>query len=251
MPSKKANTRVKKQPTAKPAVRRSAAVSVEQGGSRRLAGAAALLFWPVVGLTLLLWVVYRSLFQFPVWFDETLGKAIFFGLPVWFYVSMTRVTEIPDALAFNKLKPGLLQGIAFGGVFGFAVTLASLFRTGESVQAALLFSSNAFWWEFFLALMTGFWETLFFFAFVMTIIQLMYRKWSLLQQVLLTSVVFIVFHLPNLVLMFAGPYLVSYIVLIWAFSIGQAFIYSRNQNAYTLLISQAIWGMVLLVHVMN
>lgn len=247
MPSKKANTRVRKHAT----TRHSAAASSAQAGNRRLTGAAALLFWPVVGLTLLLWVVYRSLFQFPVWFDETLGKAIFFGLPVWFYVSMTRVMEIPDALAFYKLKPGLLQGIAFGGIFGFAMTLVNLFTSSEVVQAAPLFSSNAFWWEFFLALMTGFWETLFFFAFVMTIIQLMYRKWSLLQQVLLTSVVFIVFHLPNLVLLFAGPYLFSYIILIWVFSIGQAFIYARNQNAYTLMISQAIWGMVLLVHIMN
>jgi hypothetical protein len=229
--------------------RRSSALKpgVSRIATRRSAS-ASLLFWPVVGLTLLLWVLYRTLYDFPVWFDETLGKAIFFGLPVWFFVTMTRSMDVVDAFSFSKMKNGLLQGIAFGGIYGFAATILSLARSGAEVQTALLFSSNAFWWEFFLALMTGFWETLFFFAFVMTLIQKFNYKWSLLNQVLATSLVFIIFHLPNIALLFAGQYVLGYIFLIWAFGLGQAFIYSRHQNAYTLVISHAIWGMVLLVH---
>lgn len=210
---------------------------------------ATLLFWPIVALTLILWVLYRTLYDFPVWFDETLGKAIFFGLPVWFFVTMTNATEVVEAFAVSKLKRGLLQGIAFGGLFGFVATIASLVRSGSDVQAVQLFNSNAFWWEFFLALMTGFWETLFFFAFVMTLIQQTKHKWSLINQVLLTSLVFIVFHIPNLLLLFTGTYAIGYIFLIWAFSVGQAFIYARHQNAYALVVGHAIWGMVLLVHV--
>jgi len=214
-------------------------------------GSQKLLFWPIVALTFLLWVAYRSLFDFPVWFDETLGKAIFFALPVWFYVTMTRSQQIVDAFSIAKIKTGLLQGIAYGGMFGFAASLIALFSRGGQVQSVLLFSSDTFWWEFFLALMTGFWETLFFFAFVMTIIQIIYKKWPLINQVLLTSLVFIVFHVPNLVQLFSGRFLLGYILLIWAFSVGQAFIYARRQNAYALVLSHAIWGMVLLIHVQN
>jgi hypothetical protein len=222
--------------------------------SRKIAtarGSQKMLFWPVVALTFILWVAYRTLFDFPVWFDETLGKAIFFALPVWFFIMMTQNKEIVEAFSIAKIKQGLLQGIAFGGMFGFAASLVSLFSRGVQLQAAPLFMSDAFWWEFFLALMTGFWETLFFFAFVMTLIQMIYKKWPLLNQVLLTSCVFILFHIPNLVHLFSGRFLLGYIFLIWAFSIGQAFIYARRQNAYTLVISHAIWGMVLLVHVAN
>jgi hypothetical protein len=210
-----------------------------------------LLFWPIVALTFLLWVAYRSLFNLGVLFDETLGKAIFFGLPVWFFITMTRTQQIVDAFDVTKIKQGLLQGIAFGGIFGFVATLAKLYSSGASVEAAPLFASNTFWWEFFLALMTGFWETMFFFAFVMTMIQLLFKKWPLINQVLLTSLVFIIFHVPNLSILFSGGYFIGYLILIWAFSVGQAFLYARRQNAYTLVISHAIWGMVLLVHVAN
>lgn len=233
MPSNKPKTRAKKKLTV----------------TLKKTTGATLLFWPIVALTLILWVLYRTLYDFPVWFDETLGKAIFFGLPVWFFVTMTKTNEVVDAFKESKLKQGLLQGVAFGGIFGFIATLASLARSGSDVQAALLFSSNVFWWEFFLALMTGFWETLFFFAFVMTLIQQTKQHWSLVNQVLLTSLVFIIFHIPNLLLLFSGPYAIGYILLVWAFSVGQAFIYARHQNAYTLIVSHAIWGMVLLVHV--
>ena len=37
-------------------------------------------FLPILLLTFLLWLFYRSIFHFPVWFDESLGKLIFFAL---------------------------------------------------------------------------------------------------------------------------------------------------------------------------
>ena len=38
------------------------------------------LFFPIVILIGIIWFLYRSLFNFPVWFDEIIGKAIFFFL---------------------------------------------------------------------------------------------------------------------------------------------------------------------------
>jgi hypothetical protein len=205
----------------------------------------------MVILSLIMWVLYRRLFIFPVWFDETLGKAVFFGLPVMLYVGMTGEKAISDSFSFEKIKPGLLQGIAFGGLFGFAASIVQLVSSGDQVQASVLFAANSFWQDFLMALMTGFWETVFFFSFVMTVIQIVKKNWSLVQQVMLTSLVFMIFHLPNILLRFSGSYIIGYIILLSGFAVGQAFIYSRRQNGYTLVLSHAIWGMVLLEHVLR
>ena len=207
-----------------------------------------LIFWPLVILVLIIWFLYRSIFQFPVWFDEVIGKAIFFGLPVWLYMQMSRSSQIVESMFPEKINSGLLLGIAIGGLYGFAGSLMGAINAGGQVQAVPLFLSSQFWWEFFLALMTAFWETLFFFSFVMTVIMEKGKKWPLSWQVLLTAGIFLVFHLPNSILRFTGPALMTQIMLMFVFGLGQSLLFARWKNFYTLVISHAVWGMALLVH---
>jgi len=146
------------------------------------------------------------------------------------------------------MQSGLWMGLAIGGVFGFAGALASLARKGVIVQAAPLFATDAFWWEFMLAMMTGFWESLFFFCWITTVILEKYKKWPILNQVLLTAVIFLVFHLPNALLRFDLNLIGGQLFLLFFFAIGQALLFYRVRNIYALALSHALWGMVLLVH---
>lgn len=216
--------------------------------SARLPAAKHIAFFPLVVLTLIVWIVYRVQFKFPVWFDETIGKAIFFGLPVWLYISLTRSKSIRDTFAPERLEPGLLLGVLVGGVFGFAGTLAGLMRHHVVLQAAPLFASNMFWQEFFLALMTGFWESLFFYTWIMVVVQEKFHKWSLVNQVILTAVIFLAFHIPNIFLRFPLQTAMVEMMLLFLFAVGQAFLFAKSRNVFALMVSQAIWGMVLLVH---
>jgi hypothetical protein len=207
-----------------------------------------LVFFPIVVLTLLLWFVYRSLFTFPVWFDESIGKAIFFGLPVWFFVVITNYKAVAETFSLKKLQSGLLLGLAVGGVYGFVTSLLSLWQTGSTVQAAWLFTSNAFWYEFFLALLTAFWETLLFYSFCMTVVMDKYPQWSLARKVVLVGVIFVLFHIPNTYLRFTSPEVIPQLLLLFLFGLGQALLFAERRNAYALVLSHAIWGMVLLTH---
>jgi len=205
-------------------------------------------FWPLVCLVLVLWFVYRALFNFSVFFDETIGKAIFFGFPVILYISVSNFIEIKESFDFKKMHKGMLLGLAYGGIYGFAaaITAYGLNRTG--VQAVDLFSSTGFWWEFFLALLTAFWESLFFFSFVMLVLENKMKKWSLTKLVLVTALIFAVFHTPNAILRFDLSMVLYQVILMFIFGLGQALLFSKEKNAYALMISHAIWGMVLLVH---
>lgn len=205
-------------------------------------------FIPLLVLVLIIWCIYRYLFRFPVWFDETIGKAVFFGLPVWLYLSITRSRAISETIHLRFLQPGLWMGLAIGGIFGFAGVLASLWQRGVVVQAAPLFAAESFWWEFFLALMTGFWESLFFYCWIMTVILEKFRHWSLMNQVVLTALIFLVFHLPNTLLRFDLSLVGGQLILLFFFAVGQALLFARVRNLYALTIAHALWGMVLLIH---
>lgn len=207
-----------------------------------------IVFFPLLLLTLILWVLYRALFVFPVWFDESFGKGIFFGLPVWFYIVITQSEAIKDTFSYYKMQSGLLLGLAVGGIFGFTTIIMSLLQTGATPQAVPLFMSSVFWQEFFLALLTAFWETLLFFSFVMVVIQQKYAKLSLTFQLIMVVVIFMAFHLPNIILRYEGVAILSQVFLLSLFALGQALLFASRRNFYALVISHAIWGMVLLVH---
>jgi hypothetical protein len=205
-------------------------------------------FLPFIVLTLFLWFCYRSLFNFPIWFDEIVGKGLFFGLPVWLYVLITGTQKITETLSPSKLKRGLWLGIVTGGLFGFAAAILAAWQRTGVIQPAWLFATESFWGEFGLALLTAFWETLFFFSFVQIVIQERWHNWTWLRQAIAVAIVFLLFHLPNTILRFSGVAIGQQLVLLFAFAVGQALVFTRERNAYTLILSHAIWGMVLLAH---
>lgn len=206
------------------------------------------LFFPVLLVAVIAWYAYRWLFSFPVWFDETLGKAFFFGLPVWFYTVVSKRKDVLQPLRFSIFQQGLLLGVALGGLYGFITSTMSLLQSGGVVESAQLFQSTQFWYEFALALFTGFWETLFFYCFVAMVVFDKYKKVSLIWQMAVIVIIFLIFHLPNAFLRFSPALVMSQILLLFLFSLGQALVFYRWRNAYALMLSHAIWGLVLLFH---
>lgn len=205
-------------------------------------------FLPILLLALLLWVFYRFIFSFGVLFDETVGKAVFFALPVLLYVSLSGSKQILESFALRKLPQGLLLGIAFGGLLGFAAAILAAASRGGAVAALPYYLADWFWWEFFLAVMTGFFETLFFYSFVMIVVLEKFKKWSFWRQINFTALVFVIFHLPNIFLRFDPSSAFLQVMLLFAFAVGQALLFYQRRNAYVLVMTQAIWGMVLLIN---
>jgi hypothetical protein len=204
-------------------------------------------FAPMVLITIVLWFLYRSLFAFPVWFDETIGKAVFFGMPVWAYISITGFRPIIDSFRLDKIRPGMLQGLAIGGIFGFITLFIRLLQGNSSLQSVMIFVDNNFWWEMLLAFFTAFWESLFFFSFVMSVVQDRFVRWSLAKKVTLVTTIFMLFHIPNTFLRFELISVLPILLLLTLFAIGQGLLYANKQNGYLLVMTHTIWGMALLV----
>ena len=206
------------------------------------------LFLVFFSLTFILWSLYRSLFNFPVEFDETLGKAIFFALPVLIYVNTTKDKAVIKALDPKRLFPGLLRGLAYGGILGFMTILLVAIKKGSIFIPAPVFMADSFWLESFLALMTAFWESLFFFGFVQTVLSSVLKKPGIGKVLLLSSLIFLLFHLPNLVLRFSGLDVSFLVGLLYLFGFGQALIFSQEKSIYPLIMTHTIWGLILMIH---
>lgn len=206
------------------------------------------IFVSVLMLSLILWFLYRGLFRFPVVFDETLGKLIFFGLPVWIYLSIVQDESVLTGLKSEKIVPGLLRGIAFGGIFGFTAVFLAALRHGGPIVEVPLFIADRFWYELFLAILTAFWESLFFFGFLQTSLKNIFTSLDSQRRLLLTAFLFLLFHIPNTVLRFSGSGVGIQVLMLYLFGLGQALLYDREKNLYTLIMTHTIWGMVLLIH---
>jgi hypothetical protein len=207
-----------------------------------------ILFVTLVCISFLLWIFYRSLFNFSVLFDETIGKAIFFGLPILIYVNCLKDKQIFETIKPSKLFPGLLRGLAYGGMFGFVVVVASLLKSGRSIMAVPVFIVDEFWHEFFLALLTAFWESLFFFGFIQIIMGKVFKQIKSLDKIMLVGLIFLIFHLPNIILRFGGFDVSFLILLLYLFGMGQAIIFEKERNIYTIMMTHAIWGLALMIH---
>lgn len=204
------------------------------------------LLFQIVGL-FVIWALYRSLALFPEWFDEIFAKGIVFGIPSILYArSVIRGSE-RLGVASSRFWPGLYMGLLVGGIYGFVGAGRSIFG-GAHVEPALLFSSSVFWFQFFLAMMTAWWESVFFFGFIMNALQDEY-KFSEIIAVIGAVLVFILFHAP-LRIMLAGftPVTVAQLMLLAIFAAGQSILFLRTKSVYAVTISHALWGMVLMVY---
>jgi hypothetical protein len=204
------------------------------------------IFFALVALCFLFWLLYRSLFNFPVLFDETIGKAIFFGLPVLIFASVANYQKSSWALRPSKLFSGLLRGLAYGGLIGFFSLMIITIATQKTIEPIPLFLASSFWGELLLATLTAFWESLFFFGFFQTVLSDLIKSEG--RVILFVSLIFLVFHIPNLLLRFVGLDVTFLIGLLYLFGFGQAVIFSQEKNIYPLIITHTVWGMILLIH---
>lgn len=192
-------------------------------------------------------VIYRILGLFPSWFDEIFAKALLFGLPSLLYL---KSRKLDPGFSFNNLFHGLFLGLAVGGLFGFAGVLASMFK-GTHIQPFNLFLTAPFIYLFITSLFTSFWESVFFFGFIQNALATKIKKksLSLLFTVLFTSLIFVLFHSPILVINFGmTQQVLRMLVLLFFFALGQSLFYSRSKNMYALVLSYTFWGMVLALY---
>lgn len=195
-----------------------------------------------------IWIAYRALVQMPVWFDEGVAKAMVFGVPVFWFAARSRFIANELGLDPRKMLPGLYIGIAVGGLYGFMGVLTEVF-SGRQVVAANLFATSEFWWLAFLALLTAWWESLFFFGLPVQYVRSVAPWFSETLTAAFTVVLFMLFHAPlRLIVAGYSPFFLVQMGVLLLFAVGQYILYVRTKNMYSLVMSHLFWGLVIEIY---
>lgn len=203
------------------------------------------LFWMFLSVSLCSLAIYRATVISPVWFDEIVLKAFLFGAPVWLYALLTRQRPSFFGMEPARFWPGAFNGLAIGGILSFIAIATYSFRK-QSMLIPGLFESMSFWKEFGLAFATAWWESLFFYGFILPVLKEKIK--DELIALLATSFFFLIFHIPNLVLKVGVDAALQPLLLLTLFAFGQGIIFLRTKSLSTVVVSHAFWGMALLVY---
>jgi len=161
---------------------------------------------------------------------------------------VAKTDAISKALDPRQVLVGLLRGLAYGGIIGFVGVIVIALNRGSSYTSFPVFLADRFWIELLLATFTAFWESVFFFGFVQAVLA---HFWKFRGKVKIwggSSLIFLLFHLPNIMLRFAGLDVTFLIFLMYLFGLGQAILFDQEENIYPLIITHTVWGMILLIH---
>ncbi|HZZ98333.1 MAG TPA: CPBP family intramembrane glutamic endopeptidase [Candidatus Saccharimonadia bacterium] len=194
-----------------------------------------------------IWVLYRLTANFPTWVDEIFVKGLVFGIPAWAYACTIKDGHNRLGLNDKLFWKGMFSGLMLGGVYEFIGVFSYMLR-GTTFQHEYLFAEPLFLGAFFLALMTAWWESLFFFGYVLNRSLDMFHKQEI-PAIVMSAVVFVAFHAP-LRLMINGitPQFWYGLVVLFLFAVGQGILYLRTKSIFSIILSHALWGMVLLIY---
>ncbi len=200
---------------------------------------------------LVIWVAYRAAVRMPVWFDEGVAKAIVFGLPVFWFAARSPFVASEIGLQPRRLLPGLYLGLAAGGLYGFMGILTEV-SSGRQVAMAPLFATAEFWWLAFLALLTAWWESLFFFGLPVQFVRSIAAWFSDTVLGILVIGLFLLFHAPlRLIVAGYSPFFLVQMGVLALFAAGQYILYARTKNMYALVLSHLFWGLVIEIYAKN
>ncbi len=202
-------------------------------------------FWMSLCVSFFSLVLYRFSIVAPTWFDELFMKALLFGLPFWLYAKKSKHPPSFFGLEPKKFWVGAFNGLALGGLFSFVAILASSARK-SSILIPGLFQSNSFWWEFTLAFATAWWESLFFYGLILPVLKLKVK--GEVNALAYTTLLFLLFHIPNLLLKVGLSASLQPLLLLGFFAFGQGILFLRTKSIATVVVSHAFWGMALFVY---
>lgn len=200
----------------------------------------------VIGLyvfVLLTWGLYRLLFRFPVWFEESVLKALVFGMPV-LWLALRRDGWKFTHLGFTgeRLFSSVYLGLGLGVFLGFLGQIGNIIRHGGIELSSFGLTSESLGGFLLLALVTAFWEELLFVGYILQRLEAVIADEWLRSS--LVAGLFAFLHVPSLLFVQKVTFAqgVVYLVLLFTVGLGNSILMLRTRNLAAPILTHALWG---------
>lgn len=190
------------------------------------------------------WGLYRLLFRLPEWFEETVLKAVVFGLPVMVVVLKYEKKRWAD---LGMVTKGLLASLYFGLLFGLWLAVLGnvvAFLRDGGVRFNADMTVAAFGDLMLLGLVTAFWEQLLFMGYFLPRIVKAVR--SELYGVAIVALMFAILHVPVQVAQGVDfSQIIVRFILLYSLGFGNGVLYLRLKNLVAPIFAHLAWGSVI------
>lgn len=193
---------------------------------------------------LLAWSLYRYFLRVPEWVDECIAKPLVFVLPVlWWIIRKEHTTAHSVGITKKNFAASVLLGIGIGAIFLAMGLVASMAKYGSIVvhpiQAVSTYGTVGL---IALSLITAFSEELLNRGFLFS--RLLSVTKNLWYSSLMSSVLFVLFHVPVLVtsLRFEGGVLLAFFFSTFLLGVVNALSYATTSSLVAPILIHFFWN---------
>lgn len=204
----------------------------------------------VWGWIVLVWALYRYFFQLPEWADEFIFKPMVFALPVIWYVRTHEKRGLSSVgLTGKNLFTSIYIGLGFGFVFAVEGLFANAIKYGKiEIMPIAAFQEYGLGMLLLLSAATAFSEELLSRGFVFT--RLMEGKKSLTYAALMSTLMFVVLHVPILAFSskLTGMVLLLFFVTDFVLGFANALLLYNTGSLIAPILVHVFWNMTVALY---
>ncbi len=204
----------------------------------------------VWGWIVLTWALYRYFFHLPEWADEFIFKPMVFVLPVlWYVKSREKATLASIGLTGKNLFTSVYIGLGFGFVFALEGLAANAIKYGKiEIVPIAAFEQYGMGMLILLSAATAFSEEVLSRGFVFS--RLMAGKKGLIYSALLSTLMFVVLHIPILAfgLKLQGVVLLLFFVTDFILGFANALLLYNTGSLVAPILVHIFWNMTVALY---
>lgn len=204
----------------------------------------------VWGWIVLAWALYRYFFRLPEWADEFIIKPLVFVLPVLWYVIRREKRGLTSlGLTGKNLFPSIYIGLGFGFVFALEGLVANAIKYGRlQIMPIAAFQQYGMGMLLLLSAATAFSEELLSRGFVFS--RLLEGKKGLVYATLLSTLMFVVLHIPILAfsLKLQGLALLLFFVTDFVLGLANSLLLYNTGSLVAPILVHVFWNMTVALY---
>lgn len=193
----------------------------------------------------LVWGGYRLFSPLPVVVEEILVKGLVFGGVVYVVGIRQHGLSWRDlGLRVDNLFRSVYLGLGLGMVLAIVGQLANVLRHGGMMLSDQILTSDMVGGFLLLALVTAFWEGLFFYGFLLSRLILVTSE---ITAVSVIGLMYTLLHVPVLLMTdgLGGTEALKALLLLLTLGISNSILMLRMRNLAAPMLSQVVWGVTL------
>jgi len=189
------------------------------------------------------WSTYRYFPEPPLWLSELILKPVIWLLPTFWLVTQVEKKSLASlGLTSKNLLPAIYWGVGLGIIFALEGLITNILKYRGVNLVNLQYNFGQFLGVLLISWMSAFTEEVVFRGYIFNrLSEIWHREW---RAGLVSAGLFALAHLPIgiFVLSYNPLAMVAYLLFVFVFGFGSAFVFARSGNLVSSILLHFFWA---------